>query len=237
MLRLMVVLGVMWTAVACGGSTTSGGPVGASGASGAASGGVSGTGTGGGGGFAPAGGSGGFAPAGGTTGIGGSGAFQSVCQYPGDCTLFATNCCGGYCGEHPITGWIAVIEKSLPAVQQLYCSDPVACPDCETAPHESYVAVCRSAECVAVDVRSDAISACNGDQDCRLRYGSSCCELCNGIPQQLIAVRTDGQLEKEVCSPFEGACPPCAPPGYPAGALALCIAGHCQVVWESQPGG
>jgi hypothetical protein len=216
-------------AVACGG-TTAGGSGGSAGAGASGGAGTGGVGTGGMG-------TGGGAGIGG--GSAGSGAVYNweTCAMPGDCTLFATGCCGGYCSETPISGWIPVNIASIGVVQSQYCSEPVACPDCMTFPHENYIGVCRAQKCVAVDIRGDAITACSLDEDCTLRFGSDCCESCDGDPMELIAVRNDGQLQKEVCSALSGACPPCMPPEYPVEAAAQCVGGHCQVVWSTQPGG
>jgi hypothetical protein len=221
-------------AAACGGSTNGGtggsaGTATAGSGTGGAAGGVGGMGASGGSAGSP----------GGSAGAGGTGAVYDwqTCAVPGDCTLLATNCCGGYCSETPISGWIPVNIASVGVVQSQYCMDPVACPDCMNFPHENYIGVCRAQQCVAVDIRTDAISACDLDQDCRLRFGADCCESCYGHPTELVAVRADGQLEQEVCNPQFGACDPCVPPAYPTDAAAECVAGHCQVVWAAQPGG
>lgn len=229
-MRLLSMVGVsLVLALACGGSTSDGGGQGGSGGSVGGSGGSGGSGATG----------GGAGTTGGSAGAGGSGAVYNweACENPGECTLFATNCCGGYCSEEPISGFIPVNESSIGVVENQYCSGDVLCPGCPAIPHPNYVSVCRSKECTAVDIRSDAISACSGDDDCRLRFGSTCCESCGPLPGELIAVNKSGQLESEVCSPFAGACPPCVPPPYPKEAVAQCVGGHCQVVWATQPGG
>jgi hypothetical protein len=151
--------------------------------------------------------------------------------------LFATNCCGGYCGEHPLSGWIPIHQSWLGAVEGQYCADPVACPGCASFPQENYLAVCRDQKCQAIDLRQDELSECASDTECQLRYGSSCCESCAGFPEELIAVSTKHPLGAVVCDPLAGACPPCVPPDYPPGALAQCVSGHCQVVWSTDPGG
>jgi hypothetical protein len=227
---------------ACGGSTKGGGGSGGSAALGG-SGALGGAGAGGVGGGGAA-GLGGSSASGGSaaTGGGGSGGMGAVydweaCKSPGDCMLFATNCCGGYCSEEPITGWIPVNIASIGVVQNQYCSEPVGCPDCITFPHENYVGVCRADKCVAIDIRTDEVTSCQLDDECVLRFGSDCCEACNSIIMELVAVRADGKLQQQVCSPLSGACPPCMPPDYPDGAKAQCVAGHCQVVWATQPGG
>ena len=215
---------------ACGGSTDGdglGGAGGSSGSSGSGSGGTSGSGSGG----TSGSGTGG-------TGTGGTGAVYDweSCNGPGQCTLWAKNCCGGYCTDVAITEFLPVNVQSVGVVENQYCSDDIACPGCVSMPQPNYVAVCRTNECTAVDIRSDAISACSGDAECRLRWGSSCCESCGPLDGELIAVNQSGMLEKEVCAPVGAECPPCAPPDYPPDAKAQCVYGQCQVVWATEPG-
>jgi hypothetical protein len=74
-----------------------------------------------------------------------------------------------------------------------------------------------------VDLRNDTLSACQVDDDCRLRWGNNCCEDCGGgNTEQLIAYNKNVSLEAEICDPNVGACPPCAPPPYPKFILPLC---------------
>ena len=225
---LIVIASVLSAAIACGGSTTGEG----GGADGGGA--VGGTGNAGAGGAVGGGGTGAL---GGTGGTGGTGAVYNweLCKGPAECTLFATNCCGGYCVETPLSGWIPVATESLGVVQNQYCSDPVACPDCIEFEHANYLAVCRNDKCTAIDLRKDSISACSADSDCRLRFGTGCCESCAGQSAQLVAVSTKAQLENEVCA-GPGACPPCVPPAYPKEAKATCLTGHCQVTWSTSPG-
>jgi len=212
----------------CGGSTsTDGTPGGGSGGSGNVSGsGGSGnaSGSGGTGGSAATGGSGNAGGSGGT-GLGGS-ASWTACDQPGTCLLAPTNCCG-YCGPAPLSGYLAVNEKHYQDVQNQLCADPMACPDCISYEEPNYLALCRVDQCAAVDLRTDILSACADDTDCRLRWGTSCCESCGG--SSLVAYNQKANLESEVCQPFGGACPPCMPPPYPSTASAVCEAGHCKV--------
>jgi hypothetical protein len=231
---------ILTLAAACGGSTESSG----SGGSGGSAGNAGNAGTGGSSGSAGTGGSAGIGGAsgtgasGGVGGAGGSGATTGFddCTGPGQCTLFASNCCGGYCSPVPLSSFVPINASKYTAVQAELCDDLVACPDCITALQPNYIAACRSNTCVAVDVRADALSACNTSADCRLRWGSSCCESCASFSEELIALKNDASLEEVVCDPLAGACPPCAPQPYPSEAKAECIAGHCQVTWEAQPG-
>lgn len=197
-------------ATACGGSTTGGG---SSGSGGSATGGSA------------AGGSGGAA-SGGT----GNATSLTACDSPGTCALFATNCCGGYCDPSaPLSGWTAVNQAKLGQLQAQMCTGDIACPGCVSVDMPSYLALCRTGNCTAVDLRTDALSACSSDDECRVRWGSNCCEDCGGgNPDLLIAYNKNASLEAEVCDPAAGACPPCAPPPYPKAILPLCGPdGHC----------
>ena len=154
-----------------------------------------------------------------------------ACDGPGTCTLFATNCCGGYCDPNAsLSGFKAVNATKVSELEQLIC-DPngVVCAGCASMDNPDYLALCRSGECTAVNLREDSLSACQLDDDCRLRWGSSCCESCGGGSEQnLIAYNKNANLEAEVCEPNGGACPPCAPPAYPPHLLPLCGADkHC----------
>ena len=75
----------------------------------------------------------------------------------------------------------------------------------------------------------DKIVSCKTNEDCRVRWGSNCCEDCGGgDTDQLIAYNKNANLEAEVCGPYGGACPPCMPPPYPPYILPVCSKeGHC----------
>ncbi len=232
-------------AAACGGSTEgsgSGGSAGSSGASGSAgsSGNGATSGTSGSGGN-PAGGAGGSAASGGSGGggAGGSAAATSFddCTDAGQCVLFAKNCCGSYCNDVPISAYLPINGSFIQQVTAAQCVEPVGCPDCISMEQPNYFAACRANECVAVDLRTDALSACNSSAECRLRWGASCCESCSQDTNQIVALNQNASLEQEVCDPLAGACPPCVPQPFPADVAAECISGQCQVVFEAQPGG
>jgi hypothetical protein len=222
---------LLLVAVGCGGSTSSGGSGGAAGAGGLTSGGNGGSGavSSGGSGAVSSGGSG--AGSGGTN-VGGTGAGGSAswadCDAPGTCVLAATNCCG-YCGPAPLSGYTAVNQTHAADLNAQLCADPQACPDCVTYEEPNYLALCRGGQCTPVDLRLDSLSACSTSADCRLRFGTSCCESCGGTENDLVAYNKNANLEAEVCAPNGGACPPCVPPPYPDTAAAFCNNGHCEV--------
>jgi hypothetical protein len=109
---------------------------------------------------------------------------------------------------------------------------PIACPSCgEAAPGTGslkyFVPNCVQSQCVVEDIRQSAVAACKVDTDCRLRNGTSCCEACTS--NDLIAVRSDGSFEKQVCGDILPPCLACLP-AKPADAVAGCGPdGHCIV--------
>ena len=212
---------------ACGGSTSNGtGTGGASGGGGTSSGGTSSGGTSSGGtssGGTSAGGGGGSGGVGNASGL-------TACNAPGTCALFANNCCGGYCDPNaPLSGFQAVNAAKVNDLEAQICTSDIACPGCVSMDNPAYLALCRAGQCAAIDLRKDALSACKSHDDCRLRWGSNCCESCGGgVEQQLIAYNKNANLEAEVCQPNGGACPPCVPPPYPSYLLPICGAdAHC----------
>lgn len=173
-------------------------------------------------------GAGGSGNSAGTGATGGAGGNFAQCDAPGTCALVPTNCCG-YCQPGaPLSGFLAVNEKHVGDVLGELCADPVACPDCITWQDPHYLALCRSGKCTAVDLRQDDLSACNADSDCKLRWGSNCCESCSGNQEDIIVYNKNASFAAEVCGPFGGACPPCMPPEFPEYLLPYCDAGHCR---------
>ncbi|MCC6213823.1 MAG: hypothetical protein IT376_03070 [Polyangiaceae bacterium] len=162
----------------------------------------------------------------GVSGAGGSGASPSLteCDAPGTCTLFATNCCGGYCDPStPIDRYQPVNMEHVNDLEAQLCRFDIACPGCVSADDPSFFAACRDGECRALDLRHDQLSECQSDSDCRVRWGTDCCEDCGGGPtDRLVAYSARANLEAEVCPPNGGACPPCAPPPYPPYVLPYC---------------
>ncbi len=160
---------------------------------------------------------------------GGAGGAESItaCPEPGTCTLFATNCCGGYCDTNvALSAFLAVNEAKLEEHEAQSCRGDIACPGCVSVRDPDHLALCRSGHCVAADLRKDPLSACQTDSDCRVRWGSNCCEDCAG--GNPVAYNKNASLEAEVCSPNSGDCAPCAPPPYPPTVLPYCGAdGHC----------
>jgi len=205
----------------CGGSTTNGGGAGGT----AGSGGTGNASGSGGSGNASTGGSG-NATSGGASGF-------DQCDGPGTCVLVPDTCCG-YCGPTDLSKYLAVDQSHLEELSNQLCADPVACPDCISWEEPNYLALCRAGTCTAVDLRTDELSACTGDSDCQLRWGTGCCETCAEV--DLVAIGSAQSFGQAVCPTGPAACPPCMPPPYPAGAAAVCEAGHCSVKYSGLGG-
>ena len=166
----------------------------------------------------------------------------TACTGPGQCELAAKTCCGT-CGVPTLADLTGVNREKRPALQQELCSeDPGPCPDCAEGIAPNLAAFCvegtanadprptLKSTCAAIDVRTDAVSACATDADCRLRY-TGCCEACGEVPELLLAVSQTGaaDYQKQVCAP-DIVCGKCAVQ-YPAGFKAVCNAStkHCEV--------
>lgn len=161
-----------------------------------------------------------------------------ACQAPSDCVVAGGGCCGlcpsSNITAHDLTAYNRAYEAE---VSQCGTAD-IACAACapvagNTLPY--FVPNCVRGECVVEDIRTSSATACQDASECRLRYGSNCCEGCGGA-SNLIAVRNDGTFEELVCSGEPQACPACAPQPLP-GAQASCISGHCEVVYLLTGGG
>jgi hypothetical protein len=154
----------------------------------------------------------------------------AACDGPGQCLALETGCCG-VCGAPTLADVAGVNAERIDAFFADTCRDPnPICPDCASMLEPNLVGFCLAAECRAVDVRLDPLSACAADDDCMLR-APGCCEACAPSPWELvaIAVARAGDYRDLVC-PADAGCPACAPI-YPPGWAAACGAsGHCAVV-------
>jgi len=240
--RFGLALTALFVAFACGGSTFeqagSGATSGTSGSAGSASGGKGASGgTSGGSAGTASGGSAGIAGAGGsvmTGGAGGSSGSGSLGDcVPGDyCGLMPLNCCG-YCGDVGLSSYTAIGSARETEWIQAFCTPAPPCLACVTYDNANYKAVCRGGFCRAIDIRTDELSACSVDTDCRLRWGAACCEFCGGTDSSLIAVSTLVSFEQAVCGASVDCTSvlPCTIRPYPVYANATCVSGHCSVVF------
>ncbi|MFO0762234.1 MAG: hypothetical protein U0359_37690 [Byssovorax sp.] len=150
------------------------------------------------------------------------------CTGPGQCTLAGNACCSP-CGGPELADLDGVNREKLDVHFKAVCPDPVPCPKCAIFLEPNFAAFCVSDACKALDVRTSAVSACEADADCQLRY-TGCCEACGGTPEGLIALNKASlsTYAQQVCAPDQD-CPACAPI-YPAEYSAVCNASkHCEV--------
>jgi hypothetical protein len=176
----------------------------------------------------------GVGPDGGGGGDGSAPPSLAACSGPGVCQLTSRSCCGT-CGQPTVGDMVGVHMDKESAYRSLACSGgDQACPACAGQPNPDLTAVCRKQTCQAVDVSTDdALSGCNADTDCVLRYANTCCEPCGGAPAgELIALSTSGSAEyrANVCRPDSGACSRCLV-AYPPLVKATCNpqTKHCEV--------
>ena len=154
------------------------------------------------------------------------------CEVAADCVLAANGCCGVCDGP-------SVTAHDFRAFNRKHELEASACPNADVAcgacpnpegdgTYKYFVPNCVNNECVVEDIRKSDATACESDQDCKLRNGSACCEECE--VNQWLAVRSDGGFEALVCSGSNEACPACeAVPR--SDARANCYEGRCGVVY------
>lgn len=155
-----------------------------------------------------------------------------ACTNGMDCMLASPGCCG-VCDSPNVTAHDFIAYNRKYANQGLTCAGDVACGACPPPEGEGaskfFVPNCVQQQCVVEDVRTSPLSACKTDMDCRLRVGKGCCPGCNG--QELIAVRSDGSFDKQVCGDLALPCDDCEAKPDPS-AVAICGPDqHCLVAY------
>jgi hypothetical protein len=142
-----------------------------------------------------------------------------------------TTCCQG-CGPQDASKAIAFNRMYQDGVTRALCGPlPQPCPAiaCEQAP--AYVLpFCIEGRCEAIDIRKDKLTSCGTEAECRLRWGTTCCEPCGTPPlAMLVAVNSQVSYDQSVCGSNFG-CPDCVTGPYPTNARALCNTDHhCSV--------
>jgi hypothetical protein len=168
-------------------------------------------------------------PDGGDGGSGGGEPF-AACDGPGQCVLVFNTCCGT-CGLPELSDYVAINQDKASVFRDGLCFGIEGCPACGAQENPNLFAFCDNGTCAKADVRTHAVSACDVDSDCRLRYGAGCCEsTCSGSEEQLTAVNTSQEttLTGLVCGGDGFACDACVPQ-YPLDAAPVCLSGHCSV--------
>jgi hypothetical protein len=155
------------------------------------------------------------------------------CAVTSECRVVARECCG-VCGQPTKEDVVAVSRDQERAYRDFVCRGNSACPACASIPNPYLAGICRSGECVVVDLAEDPLTSCTDDSDCKLRT-VDCCE-CGGRTSQdaLVAIRVDAEaaFSALVCDVPPPLCAECAPV-YPPSARAVCPAAtrRCAVAW------
>lgn len=149
-----------------------------------------------------------------------------ACETPSDCIVATESCCGT-CGAPTRGDAVAIASDKSAAYRDATCGPDTGCPAC--APlfiDPTLVATCREQRCELIDLLEDEASACESDDDCRVRT-KDCCP-CGGDTSmgRLIGVSSENAYSALVCDPDQG-CPECAP-AYPDEVTVSCNAdAHC----------
>jgi hypothetical protein len=163
-----------------------------------------------------------------TSGDAGAGASDTQCRAASECVLIGKGCCG--CGPDSKEHVRAVPVTQQKAAQHEECPDQVACGACEVKVYDpsspELRADCQGGECVVVDLRERAVSACGADTDCAL-VQVGCCGSCGGDPSGWLALHVGEPDElAPVCDPI----PPCDACITETKPEAFCAADkHCAV--------
>jgi hypothetical protein len=151
-----------------------------------------------------------------------------ACASHGSCTISQPGCCGITCDPEAL---VAIASGTEELLRKATCDADggVACPGCEMRVDENVQGWCIAGRCQKIDVRTESVSACATDDDCRLRY-PGCCE-CGQTGPYLVAIAKSAEsaYEQEVCAP-SAACADCVP-SYPTSRVATCNRSthHCEV--------
>jgi hypothetical protein len=150
-----------------------------------------------------------------------------ACGGPGSCVLESNGCCPK-CGTPVLSDYTPVDRTESDAFRKFTCIDPApTCPKCASFRDPNLWAFCKAKKCVGIDVRTDPVSACSTDADCKLRY-SGCCE-CDGAGLIALASSKVSEYVAQVCDP-KAVCDAYLP-AYPIDKTAKCdlATKHCVV--------
>ena len=155
----------------------------------------------------------------------------SACDATTQCMLATPGCCAT-CGPTTASSYVAIDASQFSAFHAATCPAPEPCPNCASIPDPNFVAACRSNRCTVVDLRTDPISACTTDADCRFRWAGDCCE-CTPAPYDLVSIASanEPQLDAILCAPATSCTRHCAAAPYPTDKKPVCnpTTLHCQV--------
>jgi hypothetical protein len=153
----------------------------------------------------------------------------AACVGPGTCEIADRTCCG-VCGSASFPDLTAISRAVESSYRASVCAPGTDCPGCIEDREPNAQAFCVANRCTVIDVRTDPVSACKVDSDCRVRV-PDCCE-CGASTAHLIALATSevNTYASQVCAPDES-CAFCLPT-YPPRVLAQCdtTTHHCRIL-------
>ena len=153
-----------------------------------------------------------------------------ACDAASDCMLTLNSCCGSHLASgftaHDLIAHNVKYQDQLDRCQEVDCVGPGEDLNGE---RKFFVPECVQKECRVVDLRTSEVTACDMDDDCRLRLGAGCCEGC-GAATDLISVRKGASFENLVCGDEIPPCLPCVGT-IPESAVPICQQGHCSIAY------
>jgi hypothetical protein len=157
----------------------------------------------------------------------------AVCVPSDLCVLETETACGAGCEPIPLSRFIPINSRNEAAYKKQQVVPPCISGECPYVPPSmvnapNYYATCQVGRCQGVDVRTSSLSKCEQDNQCYLRYGTSCCDC--GTIGDLIAVSSLADVDVTFCGLNGGCAADCVSPPPPLGIAAYCSSsGHCLV--------
>jgi hypothetical protein len=158
-----------------------------------------------------------------------------TCKKPEDCVVVPEGRCCTPCDPVAFRGYTAVNVKHKADFAAHEGCARTTCPTCPVPDlhnprsDSNFLALCRDARCVAVDLRYSPYSQCKTHADCALRRGVGCCEACGD--KDLVTYNPQSSLLSEMCPTKVKCAPPspaCLANRSPLRA-SECVAGYCQL--------
>ena len=141
------------------------------------------------------------------------------CAWSRECYAFPDDCCAVDCASVRLVPMNGIERRDY-----FHSCSARGCVACRVS--AEWIPRCVENRCTFVDLGSSAFSACKVDDDCELRWGTNCCDLCHPNPAtDLVSVARSATF----CEDDNGGCDPCTLVPFPSGARPICQDGHCRV--------
>jgi hypothetical protein len=154
---------------------------------------------------------------------------EVACTKNSDCVLEMTSCL--QCSAYELDHVVALNGLYAEDYRGRVCARPPHCPPyTERSVHPALLTTCQALRCVVIDLRQTEITACDTDDDCKLRTARCCdCTEMSREPVIPIGVDQDAAYEALRCD-VGAACAECSD-GIPVSAEYHpdCSLGHCYV--------